>query len=265
MVTDPSGGAVWVTGLGVVCSIGSDIPSFERSLLEGLCGIRPGGEGEPPAAELHGFELSSFLEGSDGLPESLLARATRVAGRSPWPLQVAVAASVQAWEGAGLVSAPIPEERIALVVAGHNLTGNYAFEHRDRFLSNPAYLSPRFALQFQDTDHIGTLSQILGIRGEGFTVGAASASGNAGLVQGARLVEVGAADACLVVGALADLSPQELRSFLNLGALAPEASAPFDLGHGGFVYGQGAACLVLESDVLGPLPGTPSPHPVGGL
>jgi malonyl-ACP decarboxylase len=57
------------------------------------------------------------------------------------------------------------------------------------------------------------------------------------------------------VGALADLSPMEMHAFLNVGAMAGPArpgeradpGAPFDESHRGFVYGQGSACLVLES------------------
>lgn len=79
-------------------------------------------------------------------------------------------------------------------------------------------------------------------------MGAASASGNAGLVHGARLVATGEADVCLVVGALADLSAIEERALLNVGAMAPgPVGPPFDETHGGFAYGQGAACVVLES------------------
>src|SRR5213079_1670931 len=113
------------------------------------------------------------------------------------------------------------------------------------------HLPPTYALHGQDTDHVATVSQLLSITGEGYTVGGASASGNLAIVNAARLVASGAADACLAIGALAELSTMDSQAYLNLGAMARgrEAvpGAPFDTAHAGFVPGQGAACLVLES------------------
>jgi malonyl-ACP decarboxylase len=245
---------VAVTGLGIVCSIGADVDAFEAALRRGRSGIRPGrdagadGAESPPSAEIRGFDLATAVDGLGSLPAELRRRARRVAGRSPFAVQVAVVAALQGWRDAGLHRAPLPAGSVGLVVAGNNLTGRYAWDRATRFRAHPAYLNPRFALHGQDTDHVGTLSQVLGVTGEGCTVGGASASGNVGLLHGGRMVASGAADACLVVGALADLSPMERRGFLHLGAMAPPGvdSRPFDRDHGGFVYGQGAACLVLE-------------------
>jgi malonyl-ACP decarboxylase len=76
------------------------------------------------------------------------------------------------------------------------------------------------------------------------------------LIKAAQALEFGLLDACLVVGALSDLSPVALQGFFSIGALggrrpgvAPEqACRPFDRGHDGFVYGQGGGCLVLEAE-----------------
>lgn len=253
---------VLVTGMGVICSIGDDVGSFTAALRRGDCGIGPanpaGGEpaGAPqPGAYLRGFDFSRAVAGRAALPDELHRRAHRVARRSPLGVQAAVAAALQAWEEAGLHAARPPGDRIGLVVAGNNLTGRPGHDMARRYAGNPAYVPGRFALHSQDTDHVGSLSEILGVTGEGYTVGGASASGGAGMVNGGRLIQSGAVDACLVVGALTDLSPLERQSLVNLGAMAdggrgtpPETMCrPFDAGRRGFVYGQGAACLVLES------------------
>jgi malonyl-ACP decarboxylase len=76
------------------------------------------------------------------------------------------------------------------------------------------------------------------------------------LVQAKRLVQLGVVDACLVVGVMANLSPMEWQGFLQLGALgghgfaeAPhQACRPFDALAEGFVYGQAAAAMLLESE-----------------
>jgi malonyl-ACP decarboxylase len=247
--------SVGITGVGVVCSIGADAPAFAEALRRGRSGITvdPWGPGGPPfGARLAGFSLAEALA-RRALPPPLLEAAARAVRRAPLPLQVAAAAALEAWEQARLVEAPVAAERLAVVVAGNNLTGGYADAQRATFARDPAHLAGRFALHVQDTDHVGTLSELLGIRGEGFTIGGASASGNLAIIQASRLLELDEVDACLVVGALADVSAMELQALQNLGAMAsrlPDPAAPgpaFDRRHRGFIIGQACACLVLEA------------------
>lgn len=260
MTAPPNGrDAVCVTGAGIVCSVGADVASFARALRERRSGIGFAtgvGQGEPPfAAEIRGFELARALSCLEALPEALRTSASRAAGRSSFGVRVATVAALEAWTSARLHEQAIDGERIGLVVCGNNVSGRQAQELQVKYQDWPRYVPPRFALQYQDTDHVGTLSQALGIRGEGFTVGGASASGNVGIIQASRLIETGEVDACVVVGALADLSRLERQSFFNLGAMAgrtfarePQAACrPFDQAHEGFVPGQAAACLVLEA------------------
>lgn len=248
---------VVVTGMGIVCSVAADVDSFAAALREGFSGIQPsprGTDGPPYGAVIRGFTLAGALANRT-LPEQLLQAAERKARRSPFALQVATASALEAWERARLHQAPIAPERLGLIAGGNNLTCHYIDSQRASFEKSPQYLSARFALLSQDTDHVGTLSEILGITGEGFTVGGASASGNIAIINGSRLVECGAVDACLITGALADLSPMEAQAFLNLGAMACPASSdgsrlpgsPFDRARRGFVPGQGCASLILES------------------
>ncbi|XVQ82877.1 beta-ketoacyl synthase N-terminal-like domain-containing protein [Microbispora siamensis] len=239
---------VTVTGVGVVCAIAGDAGAFERALVEGRRGVRPRPDGGPSAALLDEEVREALPVLPAGAPDGLRRSAERLTRRAPLPLRAAVGVAAEAWFGAGLHTGAVPGDRVGLVVAGSNLTGRYLTDLHDRYANRPAHLPPRAALRLLDTDHVGTISQLLGITGEGCTVGAASASGNAGLVHGARLVATGEADVCLVVGALTDLSAVEERALLNVGAMAPEpAGPPFDETHGGFAYGQGAACVVLES------------------
>jgi malonyl-ACP decarboxylase len=111
------------------------------------------------------------------------------------------------------------------------------------------------------------ISELTGAVAEGCTVGGSSASGALALIHGARLLALGAADHCLVVGALSELSAAEYRAFTDTGAMASAPSAPaapdrageaaagrdpasvcrpFDTGRAGFVHGHGAAAVVLE-------------------
>ncbi|RKT17081.1 malonyl-ACP decarboxylase [Streptomyces sp. 1114.5] len=249
---------VVVTGAGVLCATAPDTEAFARALRAGASGIGAravdGAHSELRprlSADLAGFDLRTVVADAD---QPLRRSALRIAGRSPLSVQASVTVALEAWGRAGLPGAAVPGDRIGLVVAGHNLGGRYAEEVRPRYTTSPVHLPARYPLQFMDTDHVGTVSQLLGITGEGYTVGGASASGNVAIINAARLVETGAVDLCLVVGALTDLSDMERQAFYNLGAMAgtrgrpPQASSrPFDADREGFVPGQGAACLVLES------------------
>ncbi|MFD4987457.1 beta-ketoacyl synthase N-terminal-like domain-containing protein [Streptomyces sp. NPDC058374] len=255
---------VVVTGTGVLCALGPDTAAFAEALRAGRSGVaaRPGGTapgapGPVLAADLRDFVFAEAVAARRHMPERLRRGALRTAGRSPLSVQASLAVALEAWESAGLHragGAPEPG-RAALVVAGHNLGGAQSERVRPKFEADPAYLPPRYALHFQDTDHVGTVSQVLGITGEGCTVGGASASGTVGLAHGARLVASGEADVCLVIGALTELSPMERQAFFNLGAMAGGRGTdrpatrcrPFDRDREGFVPAQAAACLVLES------------------
>ncbi len=254
---------VAVTGLGIVCSIGADVPSFTEALRTGVSGIvaRPGDAGPPPfASELPGFDFPGALA---DLPAEPAERAHRMAGRAPLPVRVATVAALQAWRDARLGGAAPCAERIGLVVAGTNLTSGHAEELRPSFERDPRFVSPRFALRMWDSDHVGVLSHVLGIRGEGHTVGAASASGTVAIAVAARLVAGDTIDACLVVGALAEPTAMETSALLNLGAMASGAQdgrpgQAFDAAHRGFVPGQGCACIVLESTASAAARGVPT-------
>lgn len=180
-------------------------------------------------------------------------------------VQAATAAALEAWTRADLTRKPISPERLGVVVAGNNLTKHVHYAMAPKFHNDPAYLPGRYAIQFLDTDHVGTLSEILEIRGEGFTAGGASASGNVGLIKGLQMLQLGLADGCLVVGGMTDLSPVEIQGFSNAGAMGGKqfvdepdlACRPFDKDHEGFIYGQASACLFLETQTSAQRRGLP--------
>ncbi|MGZ8250070.1 beta-ketoacyl synthase N-terminal-like domain-containing protein [Methylomagnum sp.] len=253
---------VVITGMGIVSAIGHTLVEFTDALRSGRSGIGVRGEAGPTGpvlmAEVRDFSLRDALDAT--LPDeaaALRAKTFSTLRRSPWATQAAAVAAGQAWCQAGLMSAAIPAEAIGLVAAGHNLGQNHQHAAALKHAVSPAHVNPSYALHFMDSDVLGCISEALGIRGEGCTAGGASASGNVGLIQGFRLVRFGLADCCLVVGVPADLSPVELQGFMNLGAMrsgpVPEAGPatacrPFDMGRDGFIPGQAAACLVLESE-----------------
>lgn len=248
--------AVCVTGIGVTTSAGRGCAAFAEALRLGTSGISRRAGATP---ELGGYLSDTRFEDEVArlnLPADWAAKARTLGRRAPRSVQCSVLVALEALAGAGLLDGfPCEPERVAVVVAGQNISSAYQFAMFDKFKREPSFLPPSYALHFLDTDHVGTVSELCGARGEGSTAGGASASGNVALIQGARLIRTEAADLCIVIGAMADLSPVEVHALEQLGALGSrrwrehpaQACRPFDTKRDGFIYGQGAASMVLES------------------
>lgn len=250
-----------VTGMGVVCSIGHSVEEFRAALEAGRGGVGFLQEERASAgpvnlgAPLRGFSFEERLSKLTGLPPAILERARRGAQRAPLPVQCSVIGALQAWKEARLGEAPLDSERVGIVVASEGAMQRFHHDAFVKYAKGPEYVSPRYVLHGLETDHVGTVSEVLELHGEGFTVGGASASGNVAILKAAQLLQLGLLDACLVIGALSDLSPVALQGFFNVGALggrrfkdAPEeACRPFDEEHEGFIHGQGGGCLILET------------------
>jgi malonyl-ACP decarboxylase len=144
---------------------------------------------------------------------------------------------------------------MGIIVAGNNINQKFIIDNYKKYLKEPEYINPLYAISYADTDLMASISEILAIKGLGYTVGGSSASGNLGIYNAYHLVKHGYVKACLAVGALADFSELELQAFSILGAIScnkynehpQKASRPFDKNHKGFVYGQGSGCILLES------------------
>lgn len=250
-----------VTGMGVINAVGNNVEEFSEALRCGKSGIGnmtkfdkcdvPVGIG----AELSGFDFLDCLK-KFNLSPKLLNYARKSGRNAPFPVQAAVISAFEAWQNAKLDEGNIDSGSVGIVVAGQNIAQNYLFNMNKAYHSDVEKLHPSYALHFMDTDHVGVLSDIFTIYGEGFTVGGASASGNVGIIQGMRLIRAGVVDVCFVVGGLADFSPVEMSGFYIIGAMGgrkflnepAKACRPFDQEHEGFIYGQGSACLILESE-----------------
>ncbi|MEM7132484.1 MAG: beta-ketoacyl synthase N-terminal-like domain-containing protein [Chloroflexota bacterium] len=250
---------VVVTGMGVVTAAGQDVNQFGITLKNGRSGIKSVPEpGDLPleiAALLTDFDVDKALGQVQGLTGELHHKARSFARRASLSIQTSIVSTVEAWLQAKLGASEVDPTQVSVVVAGQNLNRFESYTHQQKHQTAIEYLPPRYGIQFLDTDQIGTISELLEIRGEGMTVGGASASGNVGLIQGSRLIQWGVADLCVVVGALMNLSPLEVQAFKSTGALGgktisdpSKACRPFDEDREGFIYGQGSGCLILESE-----------------
>lgn len=238
---------VLITGLGAVTAFGAGVPALAEGLRRGTTAItacEAGDSGQHWAATVGEVDVAALLP--PGLPAALAERCLRLTRRAARTTRAGVLAAAEAYVDAGLSA--LPADRVALMVAGTNTTGRVVQAAAAAWTQSPAHVAPRYALQMLDTDLVGVVSDALGLHGEGATVGAAAASGNSALIAGARIVACGAADACLVLGALWDPTAVELRAFANIGALCgPEQGIPFDANRSGFVPGEASAAVVLQS------------------
>ena len=259
---------ITITGMGIICSLGNTPDKFASALKQGESGItaiNPERTGIPlnQAALINDFNFSGALA-SLNLPSDILTRARKAANRAPIVVQTAVYAALSAWQQAQLDwEQPELNTRTGLIIAGQNLSSRYRYDKFTRHQDDLDFLPASAGLHILDTDLVGTISEILQIHGPGFTIGGASASGNVGIIQGQQMVQSGLVDRCVVVGAMADLSPLEVHAWKNIGALfnesnesneskinsipAEQSCRPFDQDHAGFVYGQGCGCLILEN------------------
>jgi len=236
-------GELVVTGMGAVSAIGAGKALFRDGLFEGrqAFGVmqRPGRQ-----------QSSAFL-GAEIADIPLAWCPPRLQAAS---LSVRAALFVlhEAWEEAGLAS--VEGHRIGLVVGGSNVQQREIAQLQARYRDRQQFLPPSYALSFSDSDLCGYCTQQFGIRGVAFTCGAGPASGQMAIVQAAQLLLTGQVDACVVVGALMDLSHWECQAFRALGAMgsdrfaaAPaQACRPFDQDREGFIFGECSGALVLE-------------------
>ena len=233
---------VMVTGIGYHGALAPDVAGFEQALRTG----RGAFSWTQLARSGRMLPASLYQGGGEGASDS----ARRALRGRPVALQASCASAMEALRWARWTG-----RDCAIVVGGSNLHQAQFAAAYQRFLDQPDYVSPRHAASFLDTTVVSAVSEIAGLGGIGFTAGGGMASGNVALFQGWTLIRAGAARACLCIGAMSDFSELELVAFSNLGALAAPAEGsdpamaarPFDTASLGFVYGQAAAAVLLES------------------
>jgi 3-oxoacyl-[acyl-carrier-protein] synthase II len=235
-----------VTGIGVVSPIGTGAEPFWDALVGGRSG----------AAPIEGFDASEYstriaCQVRDFDPADHMDR--RVVARSDRFTQLALAAGVLAWEDAGLGDG-IDRTRAGAIV-GSGIGGLYTIEEGAGALRDGGIrrVSPFTVPKLMPNAAAAAISMRLGLLGINHCVSSACATGAHAVGEALLAIRSGRADVVLAGGTEAALTPLGLAAFDRMGALSrrndePErASRPFDAGRDGFVFGEGAGVLVLES------------------
>jgi 3-oxoacyl-[acyl-carrier-protein] synthase II len=221
---------VVITGRGAVTSIGEGADAFLDALYERRSGIA---DGLGPCADFD--------------PE--VAMTPKEARRSDRFTHLAVAAAGQAVAEAGLPDGIEPERFGVLMGTAIGGLETLERECRSWLEKGDRGVSPLFVTMMMPNAAAGTIAMRLNARGPGFSVASACATGAHAIGEAARMVARGEADVVIAGGTEATLNGLTIAAFKSLGALSKAGiSRPFDARRDGFVMGEGAAALILESE-----------------
>ena len=238
---------VVVTGLGTVNPLGLDVESSWDALVEGVSGAGPISLFDPSdllvqvACEVKGFDPEQFMD----------AREARRRDRFE---QLASAAAQEALQQSGLEVHAENSERVGVIVSSA-VGGLGSME--DGILTikekGPRRVSPFTIPMFMPNGASGMIGIDIGAQGPSFSLASACASGVDSIGQAATLIRSGVIDAALAGASEATVTHVGIACFDRLGALSRRNEkyqtrpAPFDAQRDGFIMGEGAAVLVLES------------------
>ena len=237
-----------ITGLGAVAPNGNSVDEFWTSLTAGISGIGPitcfdpSGHRVKIAGELSGFEPESVLD-----PKEI---------RKLDPFSVyALVATDEAVTMAGVNPEKLNLDRVGVTI-GTGVGGIQTLEDQHSTIVNRGArrVSPQFVPKMIANIAGGHLSIRWGFQGPNQTVTSACASATDAIGLAMRLIIAGDADMMITGGTEASITPLTIAGFANMRALSqsndePErASRPFDNDRDGFVLGEGAGMLVIETE-----------------
>ncbi len=238
---------VVITGLGVLAPNGNNIHEFWESLCQGKSGINAityfdtEGFSVKIAGELNGFKVEEHLETS------------QIRKLDPFSIFALVAAQ-EAIENAKINWNNINMHQVG-VILGTGVGGIYTMEEQHSVLMNRGSrrISPFFVPKMIANIAAGHVAIKWGLKGPNHTVTTACASATDAIGIATRLIQIGDADMIIAGGTEASITPLTISGFANMKALSrnPDnqtASRPFDKTRDGFVMGEGAGIMVIESE-----------------
>lgn len=228
---------VVVTGMGVVTPIGIGMTAFRKSLREGASG-----EGPITCFDTAKFPVKRAFE-----VKNFEGRSHRTHLLDPF-IQYAVAAAGEAIQNAEFFPEQVDPFQIGISVSSSKGGVHTIGRFKERFKKNPSAilgariycnLVPNFAAQW--------IARRWKINGPAKCYIAACATGTAAVSEGARMVADGTVDYCIAGASDASIVPLMLAGYHNMKALSKNGMFPFDKRRSGFLVGEGAGIVFLES------------------
>jgi 3-oxoacyl-[acyl-carrier-protein] synthase II len=240
-----------ITGLGLTSPLGNDLSTFRAALLEGKSGVSRfpvRNMGDQPAGVCD-FERTKYQNRKE------VRVGTRAGG-------IGIYCAHEALLNAGLDLNDLDPSTIG-VYLGITEHGNVETETEvcqlfDHYDQDVKYWTHHHNPRTVANNPAGEITVNLGLTGPHYTVGAACAAGNAGIIQGVQMLRLGECDVALAGGVSESIRAYGIfAGFKSQGALAmhddpTQASRPFDRGRNGIVVSEGGCIYVLErlSDAL---------------
>ncbi len=238
---------VVVTGLGAITPLGNSVPEYWRAICEGRSGVGPITRFDPKrldcriAAEVKGFDPLKVIEKKELKKLDLF-------------IQYAIAAGVEAVEDAKIDFSQVdPTKAGALVGSGIGGILSVLEWHRVLLEKGPSRVSPFFVPSLIVNMASGQLSIRYKLKGPNSSVVTACATGNHAIGDAFKIIQRGDADLMVAGGSEAIIDELPIGGFAQMKALSTRndeptrASRPFDADRDGFVPGEGAGVVVLES------------------
>jgi 3-oxoacyl-[acyl-carrier-protein] synthase II len=238
---------VVITGMGVVTPIGNTVAEFWEGLVAGRSGAGPithfdsSQHGTHFACELKGFKVEDYLP-------------LREAKRMDPFCHYAIAAAEQALKESNLNLEQVDRDRCGIII-GSGIGGIQVFEAQVRECEQggPRRISPFFIPTMISDIAAGHISIKYKLKGLNYSTTSACATGSHAIGVAMRHLQYGDADMILAGGAEGAITPLGTGGFNAMKALSTRnddpihASRPFDLDRDGFVMGEGAGVLALET------------------
>jgi len=237
---------VVITGMGAVTPIGNDVNSFWDNVKKGTCGIDV----------IKSFDISDYkckLAAEVKDFDASVAIDKREARKMDKYCQYAMVAADEAIKNSGLDLDAIDKERLAVVVgSGIGGLGTIEQEHVKLTEKGPNRVSPFLIPMIISNIAAGNIAIKYGAKGMCTSVVTACATGTNAIGDAFHLIQDGRADMVIAGGAEGSITPLAVAGFAALTALSKSedplrASIPFDKERDGFIMGEGAGIVILES------------------
>ena len=236
---------VVITGIGAITPLGLGVKEFWAGLAAGKSGIGyisyfdTSNYQVKVDAEVKGFDPAQYMD-------------LKIVDRTPRSVHLAIAAAKEAIELARLDVSQEPAERVG-VITSTMIENNYIIRGFETIQKRgPRRGDPLFITKISPAVVSSQIGMLIGAKGPNSSVNSLCASGADAIGTALNHIRLGYADVMITGGADASLESTSIAGLNLLGALSREtdparASRPFDLNRSGFVYGEGAGIVILES------------------
>ncbi len=234
-----------ITGLGAITPLGLTVEEYWQGLVSGRPGFGPitlfDASAYPVkvAAEVKGFDAEKYMS-------------IKRVDRTSRCIQFGIAAAKMALESARLDTSREKPERVGVIIATSGMMSIIADEGEIIKRKGPMRIDPLGITKTAPSMVAAQVGLEIGAKGPNTSLNSACASGSDALGVALNHLRLGHADVIVAGGAEANVNPIAIASTARVGALSREtdpgrASRPFDLNRDGFVFGEGAGIVILET------------------